>query len=141
VHPQRVRRNADGRAGDALVLGKPLGVGILSAALKKDLLDARGYARMIELTTQLNRVGATLAELPGVHAMTDVTGFGLAGHLLEVCRGSNTSARVALRDVPLIEAAAAFARDGIVTGASGRNWAAYGHEVNFRPTRPPACRR
>ncbi len=131
VHPQRVRRNADGRVGDALVLGKPLGVGILSAALKKELLDARGYARMIELTTQLNRVGATLAELPGVHAMTDVTGFGLAGHLLEVCRGSNTSARVALRDVPLIEEAAAFARDGICTGAWARNWAAYGHEVSF----------
>jgi len=137
VHPQRVKRNADGRVGDALVLGKPLGVGILSAALKKDLLDAAGYARMVALTTQLNRVGATLAELPGVHAMTDVTGFGLAGHLLEICRGSNTSARVALRDLPLIDAAAAFARDGIVTGASARNWAAYGGEIEFPSAAPP----
>jgi selenide,water dikinase len=137
VHPRRVKRNADGRVGDALVLGKPLGVGILSAALKKELLDARGYARMIALTTQLNRVGATIAELPGVHAMTDVTGFGLAGHLLEVCRGSNTSAHVSLRDLPLIEEAAGFARDGIVTGASARNWAAYGHEVSF-PADAPA---
>jgi selenide,water dikinase len=137
VHPRRVKRNADGCVGDALVLGKPLGVGILSAALKKELLDARGYARMVELTTQLNRVGATIAELPGVHAMTDVTGFGLAGHLLEVCRGSNTSARIALRDVPVIDEAAGFARDGIVTGASARNWAAYEHEVSF-PADAPA---
>jgi len=137
VHPRRVKRNADGCVGDALVLGKPLGVGILSAALKKELLDARGYARMIALTTQLNRVGATIAELPGVHAMTDVTGFGLAGHLLEVCRGSNTSARVALRDLPVIDEAAGFAREGIVTGASARNWAAYEHEVSF-PADAPA---
>ena len=131
VHPDRVRRNADGRAGDALVLGKPLGVGILSAALKKGLLDAAGYAQMLHHATQLNRVGIEIAALPGVHAMTDVTGFGLAGHLLEVCRGSATAARVRLRDVPLIAEAAAFARGGIVTGASARNWAAYGGEVDF----------
>jgi len=131
VHPDRVRRNADGRAGDVLVLGKPLGVGILSAALKKGLLDEHGYATMIAHTTRLNRVGIALAALPGVHAMTDVTGFGLAGHLLEMCRGSRLAARVALDDVPLIAEAASFARDGIVTGASARNWAAYGADVSF----------
>lgn len=131
VHPERVRRNADARAGDVLVLGKPLGVGILSAALKKGLLDDAGYAQMLRHTTQLNRVGIDIAALPGVHAMTDVTGFGLAGHLLEVCRGSGVSARVPLRDVPLIDRAAAYARDGIVTGASARNWAAYGHDVDL----------
>ncbi|WP_290906108.1 selenide, water dikinase SelD [Aquabacterium sp.] len=131
VHPDRVHRNADGRAGDVLVLGKPLGVGILSAALKKGVLDAAGYAEMLRHTTRLNTVGMALGTLPGVHAMTDVTGFGLAGHLLEICRGSGLGAHVALADVPMIGAAAAFAQQGIVTGASGRNWAAYGASVTL----------
>jgi selenide, water dikinase len=86
VHPSRVKRNADAQPGDVLVLGKPLGVGVLSAALKKDSLDAAGYARMIATTTQLNTPGPELAALAGVHAMTDVTGFGLAGHALELAR-------------------------------------------------------
>jgi selenide, water dikinase len=137
VHPDRVRRNADGQAGDVLVLGKPLGVGILSAALKKGLLTEQGYAQMIRHTTQLNRVGITLGGLQGVHAMTDVTGFGLAGHLLEICRGSRLDAHVALAQLPLIDEAAAFAREGIVTGASGRNWAAYGLDVAW-PLDAPA---
>jgi selenide,water dikinase len=131
VHPQRVRRNADARAGDLLVLGKPLGVGILSAALKKGVLDAPGYAEMLRHTTQLNRVGIALAGIEGVHAMTDVTGFGLAGHLLEVCRGSKLAAELRLADLPLIERAAEFARQGIVTGASARNWNAYGDQVRW----------
>jgi len=131
VHPDRVRRNADGRAGDVLVLGKPLGVGILSAALKKGLLGADGYAQMLRHTTQLNRVGTALAAIDGVHAMTDVTGFGLAGHLLEVCRGSGLAAQVQLSQLPLIAEALAFAQQGVVTGASARNWAAYGAEVSL----------
>jgi selenide,water dikinase len=129
VHPDRVRRNADGQAGDVLVLGKPLGVGILSAALKKGLLTEQGYGQMLRHTTQLNKVGIALGALPGVHAMTDVTGFGLAGHLLEICKGSRLDAQVALGKLPLIEEAAAFAKDGVVTGASARNWAAYGADV------------
>ncbi|HEX5373288.1 MAG TPA: selenide, water dikinase SelD [Aquabacterium sp.] len=137
IHPDRVHRNADGRAGDVLVLGKPLGVGILSAALKKGLLDGEGYAQMLRHTTRLNRVGIALGALPGVHAMTDVTGFGLAGHLLEVCRGSGLSAQVRLADIPMIAQAAGFAREGIVTGASGRNWAAYGSDVHL-PADTPA---
>ena len=137
VHPDRVHRNADGRAGDVLVLGKPLGVGILSAALKKGVLGAEGYAEMLRHTTRLNTVGMALGQLPGVHAMTDVTGFGLAGHLLEICRGSGLGARVALADVPMIAAAAGFAQQGIVTGASGRNWAAYGASVTL-PADAPA---
>jgi selenide,water dikinase len=136
VHPDSVRRNADGRPGDALVLGKPLGVGILSAALKRGLLDAGGYAQMLRQTTQLNRVGIALAEMPAVHAMTDVTGFGLAGHLLELCRGSRLDAQVHLAELPLIAAAQAFARDGIVTGASARNWSAYGAQVRFPQDAP-----
>jgi selenide,water dikinase len=137
VHPDRVRRNADGRAGDVLVLGKPLGVGILSAALKKGVLGEAGYAQMLRYTTRLNRVGIALGALPGVHAMTDVTGFGLAGHLLEICRGSSLDAEVALNRLPLIDEAAAFAREGILTGASGRNWSAYGAQVAW-PAEAPA---
>lgn len=136
VHPDQVRRNADARAGDALVLGKPLGVGVLSAALKKGLLDADGYAEMLRHTTQLNRVGETLAGIGGVHAMTDVTGFGLAGHLLEICRGSGLSASVRLAELPLIDAARRFAQRGIATGASARNWAAYGSEVAWPQAAP-----
>lgn len=136
VHPERVHRNADGRAGDVLVLGKPLGVGILSAALKKGVLDDAGYAEMLRHTTRLNTVGIALGTLPGVHAMTDVTGFGLAGHLLEICRGSGLGARVALADVPMIDVAAGFAQQGIVTGASGRNWAAYGASVTLPADAP-----
>ncbi|RYZ10385.1 MAG: selenide, water dikinase SelD [Comamonadaceae bacterium] len=133
VHPQRVRRNADARPGDRLVLGKPLGVGILSAALKKGLLDAAGYAEMLHHTTQLNRVGIALAGIDGVHAMTDVTGFGLAGHLLEICRGAGLSASVSLERIPLIASALPFARQGIATGASGRNWNGYGAQVDWPP--------
>ena len=136
VHPQRVRRNADAQAGDVLVLGKPLGVGVRSAALKKNLLDAAGYAQMLQHTTQLNRVGMALAQLDGVHAMTDVTGFGLAGHLLEVCRGSGLHAVLELARLPLIAQAVAFAQQGIATGASGRNWAAYGSEVAWPEAAP-----
>lgn len=136
VHPDRVRRNADARAGDVLVLGKPLGVGVLSAALKKGLLDAAGYAEMLRHTTQLNRVGADLAELNGVHAITDVTGFGLAGHLLEICRGSGLAAEVGFERLPLIESAIGFAREGVWTGASVRNWAGYGAQVQWPADRP-----
>jgi len=129
VHPSRVRRNSAAQAGDALVLGKPLGVGILSAALKKGVLGNEGYAQMLRHTTQLNKVGTQLADMGAVHGMTDVTGFGLAGHLLEMCRGANLSAEVALGRLPLIEAAAGFAAQGIATGASARNWSGYGNEI------------
>ncbi|NTV10712.1 MAG: selenide, water dikinase SelD, partial [Zoogloea sp.] len=136
VHPGRIKRNADARPGDVLILGKPLGVGILSAALKKGLLDEAGYAEMIRHTTRLNTPGPKLAALPGVHAMTDVTGFGLAGHLLEICRGSALAAGLNFDDVPVIAQAEGFARDGIATGASARNWNGYGHEVSLPADMP-----
>ena len=131
VHPERVKRNADARVGDRLVLGKPLGVGVLSAALKKDRLDAEGYAQMIANTTKLNTPGPELAKLAGVHALTDVTGFGLAGHALELARGANTAVRLDWSRVPLLAGVRELAAAGVVTGASGRNWAAYGHEVQL----------
>jgi len=102
VHPSRIKRNANARAGDKLILGKPLGVGILSAALKKGQLDAEGYAAMLATTTQLNRPGIALSNLPSVHAITDVTGFGLLGHLLEVARGSKLKARINMAQIPML---------------------------------------
>jgi selenide,water dikinase len=129
VHPSRVKRNADAREGDVLVLGKPLGVGVLSAALKKEQLDAAGYAQMIATTTRLNTPGPDLAQLPGVHAITDVTGFGLAGHALEIARGSGCSVQIDWAQVPLLPAVRDLAARGFVTGASGRNWAGYGEQI------------
>ena len=131
VRPDRVRRNRDARPGDALILTKGLGIGVFSAALKQGRLEAQNYATMLSSTTQLNRVGPALAELPGVHALTDVTGFGLLGHLLEMCRGSGLRAVVRAEDVPLLPGAAALAQAGVGTGAARRNWASYGAEVHL----------
>ncbi|MBX3642585.1 MAG: selenide, water dikinase SelD [Rubrivivax sp.] len=129
VHPQRVKRNADAKPGDVLVLGKPLGVGIMSAALKKGQLGDAGYAQMLATTTRLNTPGPDLAELPGVHAMTDVTGFGLAGHALEMARGASCDVQIDWSAVPLLPGVRALAAQGMVTGASGRNWAGYGAQA------------
>jgi selenide,water dikinase len=129
VHPGRILRNSGARDGDVLVLGKGLGVGIFSAALKQGRLSARNYEVMIDSTTRLNAVGRALAEVAGVHAVTDVTGFGLLGHALEICRASAMRARIRSADVPVLEGAAALAEAGIGTGAAARNWSSYGHEV------------
>jgi selenide,water dikinase len=133
VHPSRVKRNADARVGDLLVLGKPLGVGIYSAALKKEQLSAEGYAAMIDATTRLNTPGPELARLDGVHALTDVTGFGLAGHALELARGAGACVQIDWPDVPLLPGVRELAAQGLVTGASGRNWLGYGDEVELPP--------
>jgi selenide,water dikinase len=131
VHPAKVKKNSAARAGDALVLGKPLGVGIYSAALKKDALDANGYAQMVATTTQLNTPGRRLADMADVHALTDVTGFGLLGHLNEIVLGSGLAAKLQARAVPLLPGATQLAAQGYVTGASGRNWAGYGQHVKL----------
>ncbi|MBC2667480.1 selenide, water dikinase SelD [Novosphingobium flavum] len=125
----KVRRNASAKVGDVLVLGKPLGVGIYSAALKKEALPAEGYDAMIASTTLLNKAGPDLAALDGVHALTDVTGFGLAGHALELARGADCEVRIDWSSVPLLPGVADLAAQGFITGASGRNWASYGGEV------------
>ena len=132
VHPDKVKRNSSAKAGDVLILGKPLGIGILSAALKKGKLSAAGYAQMLDWTTRLNTPGEALGEMPAVHAVTDVTGFGLAGHLLEICRGSKLAAQVDFSSIPVIGEALDWVKQGVATGASERNWNGYGHEVEFR---------
>ena len=131
VHPDKVKRNDRACAGDVLILGKPLGVGILSAALKKGRLSDPGYAQMIRSTTQLNTPGPRLAELPTVHALTDVTGFGIAGHLLEICRGSRLAAQIDFDALPILAEARNWAEQGIITGASARNWASYAAQVKL----------
>ena len=129
VHPQKVKRNSSAKPGDVLILGKPLGIGILSAALKKGKLSAAGYRAMLDWTTRLNTPGEGLADLPGVHALTDVTGFGLAGHLLEILRGSKLAGEVEFDTLPVIPEALDWVKQGVATGASERNWNGYGHEV------------
>ncbi|HXF47643.1 MAG TPA: selenide, water dikinase SelD [Burkholderiaceae bacterium] len=129
VHPDKVKRNSAARAGDTLVLGKPVGVGVYSAALKKGELDVAAYREMIATTTRLNTPGRKLAELAGVHALTDVTGFGLLGHLLEICRGAHLAAEISMARVPLLPGAAELVARGFATGASARNWAGYGKDV------------
>ena len=130
VAPERLNTNGGAQEGDVLLLTKPLGIGVLSAALKKGTLGDAGYAEMVRWTTLLNRVGGELAALPGVHALTDVTGFGIAGHLLEMCRASGLRADVRFDDLPLIARARELAQEGVATGASTRNWASYGSEVD-----------
>ena len=131
VHPDKVKRNSSARPNDVLILGKPLGIGILSAALKKGKLSEAGYAAMLDWTTKLNTPGQALAEMEGVHALTDVTGFGLAGHLLEICRGSHLSAEIRFDALPVIAEALEWLKQGVATGASERNWKGYGHDVSF----------
>ena len=130
VHPKRILRNASARDGDILILGKPLGIGIFSAALKKEILDPASYRTMIASTTLLNTPGADLAAIGGVHAATDVTGFGLLGHLLEICRASAVGALIDEAAVPVFPTARALAGKGVATGASGRNWASVADAID-----------
>jgi len=134
VDPKNLKRNSGARIGDKLVLGKPIGVGVLSAALKKGRLDETGYKAMIDATTKLNTPGTKLGRMEGVHALTDVTGFGILGHLLEIARGSNASAKLDWPSIPLLPGAYDFAREGISTGASGRNWTGYGERITLGGT-------
>src|SRR5687767_11168222 len=129
VDPKKVKRNSSAKPNDSLILGKPLGIGILSAALKKGKLSEAGYRAMLDWTTKLNTPGEALADIAGVHALTDVTGFGLAGHLLEILRGSKLAAEVRFDALPVIPEALDWAKQGVATGASDRNWNGYGHEV------------
>lgn len=131
AHPDHIKRNDRAQAGDVLILGKPLGVGILSAAMKKGELNEAGYREMLSAATQLNRTGAKFGAMEAVHAMTDVTGFALLGHLLEMCRGSKLGATIRYADLPILPTALRLAQQGYATGAAERNWSSYGAEVNL----------
>src|SRR3984957_19235976 len=131
VSTKALRRNSEARPGDALILTKPIGVGIYSAAIKKGALSDDGYREMLGFMTRLNVVGADLAREEVIHAMTDVTGFGLLGHALEMARGAGVTVRLRLDDVPLLDQAENLVRAGFVTGASHRNWASYSDAVSL----------
>ncbi len=130
VHPDQLKKNSDARAGDVLILGKGLGIGVLAQALKKGLLSEAGYAQLIATTTQLNTVGSVLAGMPSVHALTDITGFGLAGHLLEMCRGAHLAADLNFDDIPVLSHALPLAQAGYGPGAIDRNLASYGQYLD-----------
>ena len=136
AHPDHIRRNRDAQDGDVLILGKGLGVGIYSAALKKEKLSPQHYKEMIQSTTQLNTVGAQLGVDPSVHALTDITGFGLAGHLLEIARGSDLDAVVSALALPVLPGVKELIAQGHFTGASTRNWEGYGNAVAIAPELP-----
>lgn len=131
VHPDRIKRNCEAQSGDNLILGKALGVGILGAAMNKDELDPEGYRQLVETATKLNSVGAELAKIPEVHALTDVTGFGLIGHLFEICKGSGFAATVDWNALPILPAALDYAERGYNTGAAGRNWQSFGQDATL----------
>ncbi|TXI10508.1 MAG: selenide, water dikinase SelD [Polynucleobacter sp.] len=140
IDPKNLKKNSTAKAGDVLVLGKPLGVGIYSAALKKDQLSTSGYEQMIANTTKLNTPGQKLSALSGVHAMTDVTGFGLLGHALEICKGSNTLGKIEYSSLKILPGVQGLANQGCVTGASGRNWNSYGQHVKLSDSLDPVSR-
>jgi selenide, water dikinase len=140
VHPEQVRTNRGARAGDALILTKALGVGVMSAAYKQGRLSDENYAAMVASTTQLNRIGVDLAEIDAVHALTDVTGFGLLGHALEMARGSGVGVEIDAASAPLLPGVEALVREGVRTGASARNWSSYGEAIDL-PVDLPDWRR
>ncbi|QFT83592.1 Selenide, water dikinase [Halomonas sp. THAF12] len=126
VDLEHLKLNKGAQVGDLLYLTKPLGVGLLTTAEKKGLIQPghQGLARRTMLAS--NRIGAELAKVPGVHAMTDVTGFGLAGHLSEVCEASGVAARIDFRRLPRLAEAESYRRQGAVPGGSARNRDALG---------------
>ena len=133
VDIRHLKKNGGARVGDRLFLTKPIGVGILSTAQKKKKLRPEDALLATEQMVRLNKIGAVLGTLDYVHAMTDVTGFGLLGHLTEMCRASNASATVRLTDVPLINDVILdyYLELGCIPGGTKRNWASYGHNVHL----------
>lgn len=134
--PDQVRRNGGVKPGDALILTKGIGVGIYSSAIKKNALSKACYDEMIASTTLLNKIGVELAADPDIHALTDVTGFGILGHGLEMARASGLTLELSLARIPFLTQAEKLAQDGFITGASVRNWASYGHHVKLPEAMP-----
>lgn len=134
--PDRLLRNVGARPGDRLILTKALGIGILSAALKHGTLEPELYQAMVGSATALNVLGADMPAIEGVHAMTDVTGFGLLGHALEMTRPDGLSLRIALGDLPRLHGVVGLISSGVRTGASGRNWSSFGREATLSAELP-----
>ena len=131
VHPAQVKRNADAKLGDVLILSKPIGIGVIATAIKRDLASDKAYEQMLHWATLLNVTGEKLSTLKDVHAMTDVTGYGLLGHLLEVCQASNVGAVLQRQRIPVIESARELLVQGVMSVAANRNYNSYGQQVDF----------
>ena len=129
VDEKHLKRNDTATAGCRLYLTKPLGVGILTTAQKRGVLRSEDADVAPAQMRQLNKIGAALGEIPGIRAMTDVTGFGLLGHLAEVCEGSDLQAVINYYDVPRLPQAALYLAEGCVPGGTGRNFQSYGHKI------------
>ena len=133
AHPARILTNGGARPGDIIILGKPLGVGLMSVAHRNDKLQPADYRAMVDGITSLNKAGPPIAQISGAHAMTDVTGFGLLGHLLEICRASKCRATLHFADIPIFTCARQLAKNGDCTGASKRNWESYAAHISGMP--------
>ncbi len=125
-----IKRNDGARARDVLLLTKPLGVGILSTAQKRGILRPEHSHIARDIMVRANSIGAELGEMPGVHALTDVTGFGLLGHLTEMCQGSNLKARLVYADIPVIPEALAYVKEGCYADGALRNWKSLAGKVD-----------
>jgi selenide,water dikinase len=131
VAKDNLKQNSTAKEADVLFLTKPLGIGLLSTAQKRNLLKEEDLQVMLKQLQQLNKVGEELGAIRSVHAMTDVTGFGLLGHLVEMCEGSGTSAALNLNNVPVIVAAKEYLLQKTIPGGTKRNWDSYGHKIEF----------
>jgi selenide,water dikinase len=131
VSTKNLKRNNTAHSGDLLFLTKPIGVGLLSTALKRGVLQPEHYASLIQQMTGLNKLGAELAKLDGVHAMTDVTGFGLLGHLIEMAEGSGISAELNYAAIPKLEGLDDYLKQRTIPDATFRNWNSYSSRVQF----------
>ena len=130
VKIEHLKRNTGAQIGDSIFLTKPLGLGILSTAQKQKKITSNDYLQAVEQMCQLNDIGSKIAKITGVNAITDVTGFGLAGHLLEVCLGSKVGATVCFNDLPLLSNIYSYIDKGCVPGGTQRNYDSYGHFFN-----------
>lgn len=131
VHPTHIKKNNSAQVNDLLFLTKPIGSGVLAAAQKRGLLAEEDLTMLIQQLIQLNNVGEALGKIEGVHAMTDITGFGLIGHLMEMAEGSKLGAILNYSQIPIIQAAKKFLAQRVVPDATYRNWNAYSKEVQF----------
>lgn len=131
IHPAHIKRNNAAQEGDLLFLTKPLGVGVLSTAIKRGVLQAEHYTILLKQLTTLNKVGEELGRLDGIHAMTDVTGFGLMGHLIEMAEGSGVSIELNYSALPKITGLEYCLKQATIPGATARNWASYGSKVQI----------
>lgn len=131
IDPDHIKKNSGAQVGDVLITTKPLGIGIMSTALKVKSLSQAGYEKVVRVMSSLNKAGAWLGTQASVHALTDITGFGLGGHALEMARGAHVSIILEMHKVPIMEEALTLATEGLVPGSAYRNLAAFGNALQF----------